>query len=38
MVLTGCPPVCLAGPWQDDNAKAMNGVHALFNPKLDSII
>ena len=31
----GTSPVCLAGPWQDDNAKAIDGVHALFNPKLE---
>ena len=31
----GTSPVCLAGFWQDDNAKAMDGVHALFNPKLE---
>ncbi len=31
----GTSPVCLADPWRDDNAKAMDGVHALFNPKLE---
>ena len=29
------PSVCLANPRLDDNAKPMDDVHALFNPKLE---
>jgi len=31
----GTSPVCLAGPWQDNDAMAMDDGHALFNPKLE---
>ena len=35
MVLAGHPLYALLVPWQDDDAKAMDDVHALFNPKLE---
>jgi hypothetical protein len=28
-------PACLAGPWQHDEAMAMDDGYALFNPKLE---
>jgi hypothetical protein len=31
----GTSPVCLAGPWQDIEAMAIDDGHALFNPKLE---
>jgi hypothetical protein len=34
MVL-GSSPGKLADPWQDDNAKTMDDILALFNPKLE---
>ena len=34
MVLESSPGK-LADPWQDDDAKAMDDIPALFNPKLE---